>query len=290
MDYLVHILILVAIYSILALSLDLIAGYTGLVSISQATFYGLGAYTSALLATRAGVPFVLGVPAGVLVAAAVSLPLSMAASRLRGEYFVVATLAFQMITYSVLSNWTDVTGGPGGVPGVPAASLFGWPITSHAAYLALCGVLALAAYLVVSRLSDSPMGRVLRAIREDEGVAAALGKNTARAKMGTFAVSAGLAATAGALYAHYVSYIDPSSFTVMESILVLSMVIVGGAGSRWGPVVGAGVLVILPELLRFVGLPSSLAADLRQLLYGLLLVLMLLFRPQGLVGNYGIGR
>lgn len=290
MDYLVHILIVVALYSILALSLDLVAGFTGLVSISQAAFYGLGAYTSALLTTRAGIPFVIGAPAGVLVAAVVSLPVSMATRRLRGDYFVVATLAFQMIAHSVLSNWTNVTGGARGVPGVPAPNLFGWPITSHATYLALCGVLALAAYLVVSRLSGGPLGRVLRAIREDEGVAASLGKNTARTKMGVFAVSAGLAATAGVLYAHYISYIDPSSFTLMESILVLSMVIVGGAGSRWGPVVGAAVLVLLPELLRFVGLPSSLAADLRQFLYGLLLVLMLLFRPQGLVGLHGIGR
>lgn len=290
MDYLVHILILVAIYAILAVSLDLLAGYTGLVSIGQAAFYGLGAYTSALLAVRGGVPFVLGASTGALVAAVASLPVSLAAGRLRGDYLVMITLAFQMVAYSVMSNWTGVTGGGRGIPGIPPPRLFGWSIDSRVGYLVLCGGVALMAYLVVSRLCSGPLGRVLRAIREDEGAAAALGKNTARHKMSVFAVSAGLAGMAGALYAHYVSYIDPSSFTVMESILILSMVIIGGAGSRWGPVVGAVVLVILPEILRFVGLPSSVAADLRQLLYGSILVLMMLFRPQGLVGNHGFGR
>ena len=140
------------------------------------------------------------------------------------------------------------------------------------------------------RLASSPFGRVLRSIREDEPFAASLGKNTLRFKVTAFAVSAALAASAGGLYAHYNTYIDPSSFTVMESILVVSMVIVGGAGSLWGPVIGAVVLVSLPEALRFVGLPVSVAANVRQILYGGLLVIMIMFRPRGLVGTYVFGR
>lgn len=290
MEYLFHIFILAAIYSILALSLDLLVGFTGLISICQAAFYGLGAFTSALLATRSGVPFILGAPAGMLVAALASLPVSLATGRLRGDYLVVLTLAFQTIVYGVLINWTEVTGGPRGIAGIPPPLIFGWSITSHVGYFILCGTMAVMSFFTVSNVSNSPLGRVLRAIREDEGAAQALGKNTARIKLGVFAVSAGLAAIAGALYAHYVSYIDPSSFTVMESILILSMVIIGGTGSRWGAIVGAVVLILLPEVLRFIGLPSSLAADLRQLLYGLLLVLTMLFRPQGLMGNYDFGR
>lgn len=235
-------------------------------------------------------PFLFGASAGVLVAALASLPISLATGRLRGDYLVVLTLAFQTVVYGVLINWTEVTGGPRGIAGIPPPLIMGWSITSHVGYFILCGTMALISFFIVSRVCNSPLGRVLKAIREDEGAAAALGKNTTGFKLSVFAVSAGLAAIAGSLYAHYVSYIDPSSFTVMESILILSMVIIGGAGSRWGAIVGAVVLIILPELLRFIGLPSSLAADFRQLIYGLMLVLMMLFRPQGLMGNYDFGR
>jgi branched-chain amino acid transport system permease protein len=131
---------------------------------------------------------------------------------------------------------------------------------------------------------------VLHAIREDEVFAKAQGKNTVCFKVTAFAVSAALAAMAGSLYAHYITYIDPTSFTVMESILIISMVIIGGAGSLWGPLVGAVVLVTLPEALRFVGLPSAVAANLRQIIYGSLLVIMMMFRPRGLVGKYGFSK
>jgi branched-chain amino acid transport system permease protein len=150
--------------------------------------------------------------------------------------------------------------------------------------------LATVAYLIVDRISSSPFGRVLRAIREDETFAQSLAKNTTAYKVTAFCVSAALAASAGSLYAHYVTYIDPTSFTVMESILVISMVIIGGAGSRWGPLIGAIALVTFPELLRLVGLPASVAANLRQILYGSLLVVMMMLRPRGLVGLYGFGR
>jgi branched-chain amino acid transport system permease protein len=131
---------------------------------------------------------------------------------------------------------------------------------------------------------------VLHAIRDDEVFAKSLGKNTLRARVSAFAVSAGLAATAGSLYAHYVTYIDPTSFTVNESILILSMVILGGAGSRLGPLAGAAVLVFLPEGLRMAGFSTPTAANLRQIAYGSLLVVMMLFRPRGLVGCYAFGR
>ncbi len=151
-------------------------------------------------------------------------------------------------------------------------------------------MLAAFAYLIVRRITTSPFGRVLRAIRDDEGFTQATGKNTLRFKVGAFAVSATLAAAAGSLYAHYVTYVDPTSFTVTESILVISMVIIGGAGSPWGPLIGAAILVTLPEALRFLGLPSSLAANLRQVFYGALLVAMMMLRPKGLVGRYGFGQ
>ena len=290
MEYLGHVLVLVAIYTLLAASLDLLAGQTGILSIAHAAFYGLGAYASALLAVRLGAPFIVGLLAGMVVAVLVSFVVSLPSLRLHGDYFVVATFGFQMIVYSVFNNWMGLTNGPLGIPGIPQPVIFGWRVTSQLDFLTLAAVLAGLAYFVVWRITTSPFGRVLHAIREDEVYAQALGKNTLRFKVTAFAVSAALAASAGSLYAHYITYIDPTSFTVMESILVISMVIIGGAGSPWGPLVGAVVLVTLPEALRFVGFPSSVAANLRQIVYGALLVIMMMFRPRGLVGRYGFGR
>jgi len=290
MEYLLHVLILAAIYTAIAASLDLLAGRTGLLSIAHAAFYGIGAYTSALLAVRLGVPFIVGVLAGMVVATLISFLVSLPSLRLHDDYFVIATFGFQMILFSIFNNWMDLTRGPLGIPGIPQPVIFGWHVDSHSEFLLLAACFAIFAYLVIWRITSSPFGRVLHAIREDEVFAKALGKNTLYFKVTAFAVSAALAASAGSLYAHYITYIDPTSFTVMESILVISMVIIGGAGSLWGPLVGAVVLVTLPEALRFVGLPSSVAANLRQIIYGSLLVIMMMFRPRGLVGNYGFSK
>ena len=225
-----------------------------------------------------------------LVAAVVSLAVSLPSLRLHEDYFVVATFGFQMILFSVFNNWMEVTRGPLGIPGIPQPVILGWEVDSQLEFVVLATGLAIIAYWVVWRITTSPFGRVLHAIREDELFAKSLGKNSLRFKVTVCAVSAALAASAGGLYAHYITYIDPTSFTVMESILILSMVIIGGAGSLWGPLIGAVVLVTLPEALRFVGLPSSVAANLRQILYGALLVVMMMFRPRGLVGTYAFRR
>jgi len=290
MEYLLHILVLGAVYTVLTVSLDLLAGRTGLLSIAQAAFYGIGAYTSALLVTQVEAPFLVGLLAGVAVAVLISFIVSLPSLRLHDDYFVIATFGFQMILFSIFNNWIGLTRGPMGIPGIPQPVILRWRVDTHLEFLVLAIVLACFAYLVVWRITSSPFGRALHAIREDEVFAKALGKNTLRFKVTVFAVSAALAAMAGSLYAHYITYIDPTSFTVMESILVISMVIIGGAGSLWGPLVGAVLLVTLPEALRFVGLPSAVAANLRQIIYGSLLVIMMMFRPRGLVGKYGFSK
>ena len=290
MDYILHVLVLAAIYTILAVSLDLLAGQAGFLSIAQAAFYGLGAYTSAIMTMQWGGGFLVGMLAGMVVAVLVSFVVSLPSLRLHDDYFVIATFGFQMILFSVFNNWTKVTHGTMGIPGIPQPVIIGWHVASHLDFLILAAAFACFAYFVVYRLTSSPFGRVLHAIREDEVFAKAHGKNTLRFKVTAFAVSAALAASAGSLYAHYITYIDPTSFTVMESILIISMVIIGGAGSLWGPLVGAVVLVTLPEALRFVGLPSAVAANLRQIIYGSLLVIMMMFRPRGLVGKYGFNK
>lgn len=282
--------ILVEIYTILAVSLDLLAGQLGILSVAQAAFYGLGAYTSALLVTKVGASFLMGVFAGMVVAAAMSLIVSFPSLRLHDDYFVIATFGFQIILFSVFNNWMSLTNGPMGIPGIPQPTILGRVIRTHSQFLVLASLFVALAYFVVWRLSTSPFGRVLRAIREDEVLAQSVGKNTLRFKVVAFAVSAALAASAGSLYAHYITFIDPTSFTAMESILIISMVIIGGTGGRWGPAIGAAVLVTLPEALRFVGLPNSVAANLRQIFYGTLLVIMMMFRPRGIAGRYGFNR
>ena len=290
MEYAYHVIFVIGTFTVLSVSLDLLVGHAGLLSLSQAAFYGLGAYSAALLAVKLGVPFLVSLFAGMSVAAVLSLIVSLPSLRLHEDYLVMATFGFQMVMYNVFNNWMGLTNGPLGIADIPEPVIFGWRIESHVEFLILAVILAGTAYFVVWRITTSPFGRVLHAIREDEVFVLALGRNTLRFKVVTFALSAALAASAGSLYAHYITYIDPSSFTVMESILILSMVIIGGAGSPWGPLVGAVVLVTLPEVLRFVGLPSAVAANLRQIFYGTLLVILMMFRPRGLVGRYGFGR
>jgi len=290
MDYLLHILILIAIYTILVVSLDLIAGYTGLLSIAHAAFYGIGAYATALLSLHFQTNFLINMIFGAVGAGVLGVIVAFPSLRIHDDYFVIATFGFQMIVYSVLNNWVDLTRGPLGIPGIPVASLFGFDIDNHWKFLILAVLFAGLSYLFVRKLVNSPYGRVLKAIREDEVFAQSLGKNVNAYKIQVFVIGGALASIAGNLYAHYVTFIDPTSFTILESILVISMVIIGGAGSLKGPVVGAAVLVVLPEALRFVGLPSSVAANLRQIFYGSLLVLMMLYRPQGLMGAYDLRR
>ena len=289
-EYFLHILVLIGIYTVLAVSLDLLVGQTGLLSIAHAGFYGLGAYTSALLAVRLGASFLISLVAGMAVAALVSLVVSFPSLRLHDDYFVIATFGCQMILFGIFNNWVSFTRGPLGIPAIPQPTIFGWNVRSRISFVLLTALLAVCSYLVVTLLARSPFGRVLRAIREDEVFAQSLGKNTLRFKVTAFAVSAALAASAGVVYAHYTTFIDPSSFTVTESILVISMVIIGGPDSTWGPLIGAAVLVTLPEALRLLGLPGSVAANLRQVFYGVSLVVIMMVRPRGLVGRYGFGR
>ncbi len=173
-----------------------------------------------------------------------------------------------------------------GLPGIPQPVIFGLKISSHIGFLILTCLLCTFTFWFSSQIVHSPFGRVLRAIREDEVFAQAMGKDVASFKVKVFMIGAGLAAISGVLYATYISYIDPTSFTVMESIFIISIVIIGGAGNLWGSVLGATVLIALPELLRFVGLPNSVAANIRQILYGGLLVAFMLWRPRGLIGKY----
>lgn len=296
MNYLVHLLVYFDIYVIVALSLNLVVGYCGMLTLAHAGYYALGGYTYALLALVAGWSFLPAVLAAVLIAAVLSLAVSLPAWRLKGDFFILASLAVQVLLFSLFYNWSDanaplgswsnLTHGPFGIPGIPKPEILGFGFTNPTRFFWLAtGVTALCAY-GVWRLTASPWGRVLVSMREDELATRGLGKNTRLLKVQALAISCGLVAVAGALYAAYISYLDPSSASLEESILMLSMVLVGGVGNFRGPIVGALILIALPELLRFLHLPDAQAANLRLAIYGLLLVLMMHFRPQGLSGQY----
>lgn len=290
MDYAIHIAILVLVYGTLALSLELLAGQTGILSVAQGAFFGIGAYTSALVTLRFGVEFPFGLVAAAVAGGVLSLSASLPSVRLSGDYLVLVTFAFQVIAFNVLNNWKNLTGGPLGLPGIPPPLVLGYAFGSPLSLLLLAGILGALACGALARIITSPFGRVLRAIREDELLAQSFGKDTTRCKIKAFATSAVLAAAAGSFYAHYVGFIDPSSFTVSESIFLISIVIIGGPGTLFGPLVGTVVLVVLPEALRWIGLPGSVVGNVRQILYGILLILFMIFRPRGALGRHDIGR
>jgi branched-chain amino acid transport system permease protein len=286
MEYFIHILIIAGIYIILTLSLNLLVGYTGLPALGHIVFASIGAYTSSLLALNYGISPWIGLIAGTFLASFFGLFIGFPSIRLSGDYLALATFGFGVIVYSVSKNWVDLTRGPMGLPGIPGFEMFGFEINSVWSYLILVIIFVVITTVIINRIVNSPFGRVLKSIRDDETASRSIGKNTDKYKLIVFVISAFFAAIAGSLYAHYITFIDPSSFTMMESISVLLMVVFGGMGSIRGSFTGALILVIFPEMLRFLGMPGSVAAPLRQMIYGLLLIVLMIKRPQGIIGQY----
>lgn len=286
LEYIINLAILFAIYAILGISLNLVVGYTGLLSVTQAGFYGIGAYMTAILLTSFGLNFFVAVFTGIVVSVMASLLIGIILSRFSGDYFALGSLGFNAIIFSIFLNWQDVTRGPLGISGIPRPILFGFSFFSNASFLVLSLIFLLIVYSVSRFIVSSSFGRVLKAIREDERAIQIFGYNTKYYKLLIFIIGSALAAIAGSLFASYISYIDPSTFNISESIFILSIIILGGLANLRGSVLGALFLILLPELLRFVGFPTDIAAQMRQLVYGLLLILLMLYRPQGLMGEY----
>jgi branched-chain amino acid transport system permease protein len=287
MDYIIHILIMICIYSILGVSFNLILGYTGLIAMCHAAFFGIGAYTAALLGIHFGVNFLIGIVAGMVVTGIIGLLVALPAIRVRDEYLIVTTLALLMIIYTVMMNWIDVTRGAAGLTGIPRPRLFGLEISTPTQFLPLMAIFGLLCFLISRRIVTSPFGRALKALREDEVAAQALGKNITSFKIRVFVSGGALAAVAGGLFAHYMAYISPFYFTLTESIFIFAVVIIGGAANLWGPVVGAILLVSITEALRFMAISPLIVGFTRQIAYGLILVLFMCFRSQGLLGEFG---
>lgn len=286
MNYGMHIVITISIYLILALSLNLVTGYAGLLSLCHAAFWGAGAYISTVLMVTVGLPFLPSAALALVGAILLSFTISIPALRLKGDYLVLGSLAFQLIVFGLLYNWTSLTNGPYGITNIPSPQFLGYEVGSIQSYfgftLVVAGLCAGTMYLI----GNSPFGRVLKAIREDEIAAAALGKNVPRYKIIVFAISAGFAAIAGVLFAGYTHYIDPSVFSLTESFFVLSLIIIGGTGNMLGPVLGTVLLLLLPEALYLLQVPDTIGPSLRQIIYGVLIILVMRLRPQGIAGEY----
>ncbi len=290
MEYILHIIIMILLYVMLSQSLTLTAGYSGLISLAHAGFYGIGAYTSALLSVNLGSSFLVILPIAMLLSGIIGVLISVIALRTVDDYFIIITLGIQVVAFSIMNNWMDLTNGPLGIPGIPVISIFGLEINSKLAFLALTLILTGIVFVIIRNITKSPFGRILISLSEDEIFTKSLGKKVYSAKVISFTIGGMFAAIPGVLYAHYISYIDPTSFTVDESIFILSIVIIGGMRNLWGSAIAAAVLIILPEALRFVGMPSSIAANMRQIIYGLALVIMMFRYSKGFIPNTFTGK
>jgi len=288
--YFQHIMVLSCIYVILASSWNLLAGYSGLMNLGHAAFFGIGAYSSALLAIHTGLSPWLGLFAGAAISAVFGLGLGVPALRLRGPYLAITTIGFSEIIRLVSMNWVDLTRGSLGLSGIPpltpirlSENLKMEFITEQNAYYAILIWMILTLF-VVRKLVKSEFGLTLESMREEEEGAESIGINTSQYKLTIFMISAFIAGFAGGLYAHYVRLLSPETLSLHETFTVLTMVAVGGIGTFGGPIIGAVFLTVLSEALRFV--EEAIHLDIRMVIYGALLMVTIFFMRKGIVGVY----
>jgi branched-chain amino acid transport system permease protein len=279
MDYIYSVIILISLFVVLATSFNLVIGYGGLISIAHPIFYGLGAYTSALLARDAGLPVPLAMLAGAALATVMSVVVSLPALRISGDYLLIASIGFQLGMIELIKN-LRFTGGASGVSNIPA---FLVPSYGRFAYVVLVICVAVAVVLLVRWIAHNDYGRAISAMRDDEVAFAALGRDAKWMKISIFALGSGIAGFAGALYAHYFRFVTVEQFEILMSSAILTMVVVGGLRSPWGPVVGAVLLQILPQAITFLNLPPVLLGPLQGLLFTGLVLVFMFIRPGGLI-------
>lgn len=281
-DFIVHLLVLALIFGGLAASYNLTIGDTGLFSVHQAALFGIGAYSAAVVTTNGGRAFT-GLLLALGLAGAIAIVATVPALRVRGDYLVVASFGTQVVLQSVFLNWDDVTGGAVGLSRVPPLDVGVYRFMTDLDYLLLMVPLSLVILLAFRNIDRSPLGRILRVVREDEALAASHGTNVKLVKVQTMVLSGAVAASLGFVYAHWLRYVGPGSFDVHQSIVLLTMIILGGMGTSVGPWVGAVALISLTESMRFLDLPLSLVGPFQQVLYGAALLGFLWLRPSGFV-------
>ena len=285
--YFIHLLTLIGIYLILAISLQLSLGYSGLLNLGHIAFFGIGAYVSAILSLNGTIFLISALIAGII-SGFFGWLLSLPANRLKGDYLALATLGFSFVVYAIFLNWIEITKGPFGLPGIPRPNVFGIDFSSNSSFLILVIILVLISYFFIHRICNSQFGKALEATRDDELAAKSLGKHTVKLKSVSLAVSAFFAGVAGCLSASYITFINPSSFTFLNLIPILLIVIIGGLASLRGTVLATIVIVLLPEPLRFIGLSSSILGPIRQIIFTLMLILIIYFKPRGFFGRVNL--
>ena len=283
MDYIFHILIMILLYIMLSQSLVIIVGYSGMISLAHAGFYGIGAYISALLFKHLGLSFLMNLSIAVIICAIIALICAKIAIRTVDDYFIIITLGIQVIIFSLMNNLDKITNGSIGISGIKYLSLFSFVFNSKISFLLLSLVITVLIYLILRYITRSPFGLVLSGLSEDEIFTASLGKNVNSAKTISFTIGAMLAAIPGVIFAHYVEHIDPTCFKINESILILAIVIIGGKRRLWGAAIAGACLIILPEILKIPRIPNNIAANLREIIYGSFLVLIMFRYTKGFI-------
>lgn len=289
-EYLVGLATLVAIFGIAAASLNLLVGYAGIFSLAHAVFFGIGAFAAAQIALNLTSDLLLACVGAAGLSIALSLCLALPALRVRGEYFIAASLGLQMLATTVFDQARSVTGGIGGLVGIPPATLFGINVGTPWRFLGVsCAILALS-LLLIKVLMRGSFGRALMAMRDAESAAMAFGKNIPTLKTLAVALGCGLVGVAGTLYAFDISFVSGESFNLEQSVLLQAMVIIGGAGTLAGPLVGALLILLLPAALSFLPfIPPTDIGTVQQFIYGAAMVLLMIFRPGGIAGQH-VGR
>lgn len=287
LNFILLIFIYIGIYAISALGLNLIVGYTGLLSLCQAAFLGIGAYSTAVLMTALNFGFWEAMLISGAIAALCGMLIGIPTLRLKGDYLAIATLGFGEIVRNIIVNWDSVTKGPMGINGIPGPNFFGFTFSSmdKVSWVILIWAIVGISYYFVRRVVRSRVGRALEAIREDEIAASAMGINTAKYKIGAFTTGAFLAGIAGSLFASYNQSVAPLTFDFMMSIMILCMAVLGGLGNNFATIVGAVIIVIASEIPRLLGISHIIPPQLNQVIFGFILVLMMIYRPQGIIGR-----
>lgn len=278
MDYLVHLAILVCIYLILTQSFNLSFGFGSLLNLAHIATYSIGAYTTALLSTELNQSFWVCVPSSMALSGLFALLIGAIALKLSQDYFALGSLAFSSVVLALEINWKELTRGVLGIPGIPRPDIFGVDFYNNKNFLILSAVLATLSMIFFRFVFQSHFGRNLRAQAENPFAAMALAKDVQRIRNDSFIMSSIFAGLAGSLFAYYINYIDPSSFSLAEMVFILSIVIVGRPGSYWGAIFATAFLVLLPEPLRFINMSSSILGPMRQMLYALILFAVLYWK------------
>ena len=283
MEFVGSILIQIGIFTILATSFNLIIGYGGLMSIAHPIFFALGAYGSGLLTQSTGLPVFAGIAFGTALAMLASIALALPSLRVSGDYLVIASIGFQLGLLQIIKN-SEWSGGPGGLTNIAPLIKAVGP-TAIWSYVAIVGFFAIGSILIVRWLVSGDYGRAITAMRDDEEAFKGLGHDAVRLKLALFAIGSGLAGLAGGLYGHYFLFVTPEQFEILYSAAMLTMVVVGGIRTVWGPALGAVLLQFLPQAINFLKLPSSVTGPLQGILFTGLVLLFLFLRPHGLLGR-----